>query len=84
MESHPTRRRWRATAMGALLLGVVCLRTASDAYIKGIRDALDSYSGALVYTPGDNEWTDCHRLASDPKNPVERLGFLRAKFFYRP
>ena len=56
----------------------------TDAYIKGIRDALDSYSGALVYTPGDNEWTDCHRNASDPRNPAERLSFIRAKFFYRP
>jgi hypothetical protein len=56
----------------------------TDAYIKGIRDAVDSYSGAFVYTPGDNEWTDCHRNAADPRNPVERLGFLRAKFFYRP
>jgi len=56
----------------------------TDAYIKGIRDALNSYSGALVYTPGDNEWTDCHRNAADPKNPAERLGFLRAKFFFNP
>src|SRR5262245_59103029 len=56
----------------------------TDAYIKGIRDALNSYSGALVYTPGDNEWTDCHRNGSDPQNPVERLDFLRAKFFFTP
>jgi len=56
----------------------------TDAYIKGIRDALNSYAGAFVYTPGDNEWTDCHRNAADPKNPAERLGFLRAKFFYNP
>jgi hypothetical protein len=56
----------------------------TDEYIRGIRDALNSYAGALVYTPGDNEWTDCHRNSSDPKNPVERLHFLRAKFFFNP
>src|SRR5262245_60233813 len=56
----------------------------TDAYIRSIRDALDSYAGALVYTPGDNEWTDCHRNGSDPQNPVERLDFLRAKFFFTP
>src|SRR5262245_4800043 len=56
----------------------------TDAYIKGIRDALNSYSGALVYTPGDNEWTDCHRNALDPRNPAERLDFVRAKSFYQP
>ena len=56
----------------------------TDAYIKGIRDALNSYVGALVYTPGDNEWTDCHRNAADPRNPVERLHFVRSKFFFNP
>jgi hypothetical protein len=56
----------------------------TDAYIKAIRDALNSYAGALVYTPGDNEWTDCHRNSSEPKHPVERLDFLRAKFFFTP
>ena len=56
----------------------------TDEYIGGIRDALNSYAGALVYTPGDNEWTDCHRNSSDPRNPVERLNFLRAKFFFTP
>jgi hypothetical protein len=56
----------------------------TDAYIKGVRDAVNSYGGAFVYTPGDNEWTDCHRNAGDPRNPAERLRFLRAKFFYRP
>ena len=56
----------------------------ADDYIKGIRDALNSYSGALVYTPGDNEWTDCHHSPTEPRNPVERLGFLRAKFFFAP
>lgn len=54
----------------------------TDQYLRGIRDTLNSYAGALVYTPGDNEWTDCHRNAADPKNPVERLHFLRAKFFF--
>ena len=53
----------------------------TDAYIGSIRDALNSYSGALVYTPGDNEWTDCHRNSGDPRNPVERLNFLRTQFF---
>src|SRR5262245_23980665 len=56
----------------------------TDAYIKEIRDVVNSYAGAFVYTPGDNEWTDCHRNAADPKNPVERLNFLRQEFFSAP
>lgn len=37
-----------------------------------------SYSSALVYTPGDNDWTDCRRQSADP---LERLAALRARFF---
>jgi len=32
----------------------------------------------LVYVPGDNEWTDCHRTGYDP---LERLERLREIFF---
>jgi hypothetical protein len=32
---------------------------------------------ALVYTPGDNEWTDCHRPAAGGHHPLERLAMLR-------
>jgi len=57
----------------------------TDAYITGIRNTLNTYAGALVYTPGDNEWTDCHRSSTgDPKKPTERLAFLRAEFFADP
>lgn len=36
------------------------------------------FAGALVYTPGDNDWLDCHRRGDDP---LERLQALRARFF---
>ncbi len=32
----------------------------------------------VVYTPGDNEWTDCHRRGVDP---LERLASLRRVFY---
>ena len=35
----------------------------------------------LLYTPGDNEWTDCHRPAAGRYNPLERLDAVRATFF---
>jgi hypothetical protein len=38
----------------------------------------------LVYTPGDNEWTDCHRPAAGGYDPLERLAKLRAMFFGIP
>src|SRR3954469_4257021 len=36
----------------------------------------------LIYTPGDNEWTDCHAAEGAPGyEPPERLRALRATFF---
>jgi len=36
----------------------------------------------LIYTPGDNDWTDCHAEEGFPGgNPLERLSALRARFF---
>lgn len=31
----------------------------------------------VVYVPGDNEWTDCHRLNNGGMDPLERLAHLR-------
>lgn len=35
----------------------------------------------VVYTPGDNEWTDCWQDRAGRYDPVERLGFLRSRYF---
>ncbi len=40
--------------------------------------------GPLIYTPGDNEWTDCWQPRAGGFDPVERLGLLRARFFSAP
>lgn len=41
----------------------------------------NSYKRAVIFTPGDNEWTDCHRTNNGAYVPVERLGFIRTTFF---
>ncbi len=35
----------------------------------------------LIYTPGDNEWTDCHGPAAGSFDPLERLPLVRRLFF---
>ena len=35
----------------------------SDDYFAFIREQLDRFVMPLLYTPGHNEWTDCHRTA---------------------
>ena len=38
----------------------------------------------VVLTPGDNEWTDCHRVAAGEYQPLERLAKLREVFYPQP
>lgn len=57
--------------------GVLC----SDEILKRAYDQIQTFEGALVYTIGDNEWTDCHRKAAGGFNPRERLDKVRQLFF---
>jgi hypothetical protein len=41
----------------------------------------DTFQSPLVYVPGDNEWTDCHRINNGGYNALERLSFLRQTMF---
>jgi hypothetical protein len=56
----------------------------SDAYFQMIKSDFDQFADPLVYTVGDNEWTDCHRPNNGGYNPLERLAKIRQVFFPRP
>jgi hypothetical protein len=56
----------------------------SDAYLYFVIDELARLRDPLVYTPGDNEWTDCHRPSNGPFDPLERLDWLRTTLFPDP
>ena len=55
----------------------------SDAYFLDIRQQFDRFADPLVYTPGDNEWTDCHVASKNNGlyTPTERLIKIRQLFF---
>jgi Fibronectin type III domain len=53
----------------------------TDTYFASIRSQFDEFADPLVYTPGDNEWTDCHRPNNGGYNPLERLAKIRSLFF---
>ena len=57
------------------------LDPCSDETLLEQRDFMNSFAAALVYTPGDNEWTDCHRLLAGAYDPLDRLRFIRAHYF---
>ena len=56
----------------------------SDALFAQRRAQFDSFERPLVYTPGDNEWTDCRRDYMGSFDPLERLARLRQVFFGEP
>ena len=53
----------------------------SDAEFKKQFDYFNLFQNALIFTPGDNDWTDCHRFPGVFNDPLERLGALRSRFF---
>jgi hypothetical protein len=56
-------------------------RPCSDELFADRLALLDASPLPLVLTPGDNEWTDCHRTAAGGHDPLERLARLRELFF---
>jgi len=58
--------------------------TCTDERFAAVADAFDTFEDPLVYTPGDNEWTDCHRVNNGGYGPLERLAAIRELFFSEP
>jgi hypothetical protein len=42
-----------------------------------------TFEAGVVFTPGDNDWTDCYRRSNGSYDPLERLAKLRQDF-YKP
>jgi hypothetical protein len=55
-----------------------------DPYFKFVFDSFNALQRPFLYTPGDNEWTDCHRANNGAYDPLERLAAIRALFFPLP
>lgn len=53
----------------------------TDAMFANRLQAFNALQLPLILTPGDNEWTDCHRENNGSRDPLERLAFLRQTFF---
>jgi hypothetical protein len=40
-----------------------------------------AFKSPLVYTPGDNEWTDCNKSGEGAFDPLLNPGYVRDIFF---
>jgi hypothetical protein len=62
------------------------------AYDQSVYDLWTAFRQPLVYTPGDNEWSDCTKpkelpgsdFSADPQMPLTQLGAVRSIFFAHP
>jgi hypothetical protein len=53
----------------------------SDEYNQKVKAYFNQFASPLIYSIGDNEWTDCHRPLAGSYDPIERLDNLRTTFF---
>jgi hypothetical protein len=59
--------------------------TSNPGWNQGIFSSLQQFKAPVVYTPGDNEWTDCHKSKeSKSGDPLKELASVRSLFFSRP
>lgn len=56
----------------------------SDEAFDKIFHYFNSFKKPLIYTPGDNEWTDCGKPKAGSYNTDERLTAVRTLFFKDP
>lgn len=56
----------------------------SNANLAHSLDILNAVQVPVVYTPGDNEWSDCHEDIAGHFPPLDRLKQIRRTFFARP
>jgi len=53
----------------------------SDELFQDRLQAFNAFEVPMIYTPGDNEWTDCHRANNGSYDSLERLDYLRRVFY---
>jgi hypothetical protein len=52
---------------------------------QGVFDLFERFRDPVVYTPGDNEWTDCHKKKELTSGaPLNELAAVRSLFFASP
>ena len=84
-------RRWPALVEGVNRSGVSFVvhtgdvksgsTLCSDAMFADRVQSFNSFLMPMILTPGDNEWTDCHRANNGSYNSLERLAYLRRVFY---
>ncbi len=65
-------------------VGDIFWRPCTDEMYRRSLGWYNALAHPVIYTPGDNEWTDCWEPRSGSFQPLERLNRLRQIFFASP
>jgi len=61
------------------------LATSIPTYNQSVYGLFQRFEAPFVYTPGDNEWTDCHKAKEKAAGaPLKELASVRGLFFAKP
>ncbi|MEP7295958.1 MAG: metallophosphoesterase [Burkholderiales bacterium] len=61
------------------------IATADPGWNQRVYFQFQQFNAPMVYTPGDNEWTDCHKAKEKSAgDPLKELASVRSLFFARP
>jgi hypothetical protein len=61
------------------------ISTSNPGWNQGIYYQFQQFKDPVVYTPGDNEWTDCHKSKEKSSgNQLSELASVRSLFFAKP
>ena len=69
---------------GSGINGSTTTTTCANALYQQGLDYLNQLEEPAMFTPGDNDWTDCDRAANGGFNSLERLDYERGLFFGTP
>jgi hypothetical protein len=59
--------------------------TSNPGWNQAVYAVFQQFNDPLVYTPGDNEWTDCHKTKEGSSGaPLNELASVRSLFFANP
>lgn len=61
------------------------ISTSNPGWNQGIYYQFQQFKDPVVYTPGDNEWVDCHKSKEKSSgDPLKELASVRSLFFAKP
>ena len=61
------------------------IATSNPGWNQAVFQRFQQFDVPVIYTPGDNEWTDCHKSKEKSAgDPLKELASVRGLFFSRP